>query len=147
MRDIGFFALAADEDAPGVHMACDVFAHFFLGPKLEEAFARVMLNMGFPGAVETFQAKEKPSNAAFHETKLNVGELVEDTVEHQAAKGNHLAEGMAKRVDRRVGGQIVQAHVFVGAAVDGDRTTQLVRPFIDWPVALVAQIGLDSRRG
>ena len=109
MRDVGFFAFAADKDASGIDVARDIFAHFLLGPEIQEAFARIMLNMGFPGTVETFQANEKPSYAAFHKTELDVGKLVEDAVEDHAAEGDHLAEGMSQRVNRRIRAQIIQS--------------------------------------
>jgi hypothetical protein len=103
VSNIGFFTFAADKDSSGVDMASNILADLFFGPKLEEAPARVMLNVGFPGPVEAFQADQHPRDAAFHEAELHVRELVEDAVKDHAAERNHLAERMAERMNRRVG--------------------------------------------
>ena len=126
MGDVGFVAFAADENASFVDVAGDVVADFFFGTKLQEALTRIVLNMGFPGAVEAFQADEKPSHAAFHETELDVGKLIENAVEDHAAKGDHLAEGMAEGMNRGIRGHVIEPQILVGAAVDADGAAQFV---------------------
>ena len=96
--------------------------------------------MGFPGTVEAFQANQEPSHAAFHETKLDVRKLIEDAVENHTAERNHLAEGMAQRVNRRIGGHVIESQVLVGAAVDADGAAQFVCRFINRPIALVTEL-------
>ena len=77
---------------------------------------------------------------------LTFGKFIEDAVKDHAAEGNHLAEGMAQGVHRRVGTQIVEAQILVGAAVDADGAAEAVGFFVDRPVALVAQVGLNAGR-
>src|SRR5262245_8058289 len=92
VRDIGFLAFATDKNAPGVDVACDVLAHFLLRAQIEKPLARIVLDVGFPRAVESLKTNEQPGNAALQETELHLGKFIEDTVENHAAKRNHLAE-------------------------------------------------------
>src|SRR5213592_2355152 len=76
VTDIGFVSFTADENAPFVDLPGDIVADLFLRTKIEETLARIVLNVGFPRAVEAFQADQQPGDAAFHEAELGIGEFL-----------------------------------------------------------------------
>src|SRR4026207_269135 len=94
-------AFAADKDSPRFDMAADIVADFFTGFEINVFIARIVLNMGFPAAVETLQTSLQPGHARFHEADARIGIFVEDTVKNNSREGDHLSEGMAEAVDRR----------------------------------------------
>ena len=100
--------------------------------------------MAIPGALEALDAVDEPAGAGFHETEANFGILVEDAVKQNAGEVDHLAEGMAERVDRRVRRHVVQAHVIVHAAVDADAAFKSIGFLIDRPVFFVAEMILRA---
>ena len=102
--------------------------------------------MAVPGALEALDAVDEPAAAGFHETEADFGISIEDAVEQDAGEVDHLAEGMAERVDRRVGRHVVQAHVVMHAAVDADAAAETVGFFVDRPVLVVAEMVLRARR-
>src|SRR5207253_8917361 len=108
VTDIGFVSFTTDENAPCVDLPGDIVADLFLRTKIEETLARIVLNVGFPRAVEAFQAGQQPGHAAFHEAELGIGKLVKNSVEDYAGKGDHLAERMAESMNRRVRGHIIE---------------------------------------
>ena len=142
-----FGALAADEDAPRLRVAADVFAHRLARLELDELAAGVILDVGFPAAVEALEAGVDPGHAPFHEADTHVGVTVEQPVEHEAGEAHHLAEGVAEAVDGRVGSQVVHAQALVGAAVDSEAAAQPVGLGVDRPILLAAQMALEAHGG
>ena len=59
---------------------------FSLGAKIQEAFARIVWNMGLPGTIETLQANQHPGDPAFHEAEFHLGKFVEDAVKSEPPK-------------------------------------------------------------
>ena len=109
--------------------------------ELQEAAARVVLDVAGPGAGETLEAGEQPRAASFQEADAQPRKLVQDAVEDDAGETDHLAHGVAQGVDRRVGRQVVHEHPLVAAAVDADGASQPLRFPVDGPVTLGAQMG------
>src|SRR5688500_2160465 len=137
MGDVGLVSLAADENASILDVSGNIVADFFFWTKFQEALARIELNMGVPRTVEAFQTEKQPSHTAFHESELQVGKLVKNTVEDHTAEGDHLAKRMAQRVNRRIGGQVVEPQILMGAAVNADSAAKPVGFFIDGPVTFI----------
>jgi len=60
-------AFAADKNSPGFDMAADIVADFFTRFEIDVFLAWIVLNVGFPAAVETFQTSLQSGHARFHE--------------------------------------------------------------------------------
>src|SRR6266508_3437326 len=113
-----FGPFATDEDSSRLDVLADVCADGLASFKLNVFFARIVLNMGFPAAVKTFETSLQPRNTSLHETNAHIRVLFQDTVKDNACERNHLAERVAKTVDRSVWSEIVHAQALMGAAMD-----------------------------
>ena len=105
--DVRLVAFTADEDAARLDVAHDIIAYPFLFLDLEELASEVVLNVRFVRAVEPFQAYQEPGDASLHEAEPDIGESVADAVKDDAGERDHLAKGMAQRVDRRIRTHII----------------------------------------
>src|SRR6266545_3063633 len=135
-----FSPFTTDEDSSRLDVLADVCADGLAGFKLNVFFARIVLNMGFPTAVKTFETSLQPRNASLHETDAHIRALFEDTVKDNARERDHLAERVTKPVDRSVWSEIVHAQALVGAAMDPQAAPQSVSFSVNRPILFRAKM-------
>ena len=90
-------------------MPPDVRAYLFPWSELNILIVRIVLYMGFPSAIKSFETCLQPRNPRFHEANAQIGEFFEEAIKNNTRESNHLAERMAKAVDGRVRGEIIHA--------------------------------------
>src|SRR5213593_4041038 len=139
-RDRQFFALDTEKNSSFIDVPAHIVDDLFAFLKLEKAAARIMLHVAFPGAGEALQTSEQPGRAGFHKTDAQAGKLVEDTIEDDAGKTDHLSHRMAEGVDRCIRAKVVHQQPLVRATVNGDRTTETFGLAVNGPILVGAQV-------
>src|SRR5262249_2910309 len=90
-----FSAFTTDEDPSSLYVSPDIRADALSRLELDVLFTGIVLDVGFPATVESFEAGLQPRNPGLHETDAKVGKLIENTIEDDPSEGHHLAEGMS----------------------------------------------------
>src|SRR5262249_46925250 len=96
-----FSPFAPNKYSSRLDVTLDVGAYGIPRLKLNVLFAPIVLDVGFPAALEPFHTHLQPGNTSFHEAYTQVWKLIEDPVKNNTRESNHESEWMTKGVDGR----------------------------------------------